>query len=197
MPKLPRSWNTANVLVVLGVLLLGVTFWVPYATASRVARIEGWAEGIARALLTAASDRSDLVLDAPAAADAVRQSLPSNYAHRLHTMPPLSDPPGMRFRGKHYLYLVTRTPLPSGEADPGQPLEVYAWPRSYLAAGRTTFFVPEDAPAAYSHNLAARYRDDEVVPAAGAGRPEHADDDLTSPWRGRDGERWLPLPVKP
>ena len=99
------------------------------------------------------------------------------------------------FADKHNFYMVARTPPDATSAPESTrlPLEVYAWPRRLLGGGRTAFFFSSDGVAAYSRNLVARYAGVEVAPRPGAARPQRPTPP-DRPYRGRDQERWIPLP---
>ena len=169
MSFLRRTWNTANLLVLFGFVALLATFVWPYITASRVARVESWAENIAGSLLAAAIEADGLDLADAGAPDRLLAALPSRpEAERLRPRPPADAgaAAGAYFEGKHYGYAVLRSPAPEG-ATADSPIEVYAWPLSNLGPGRTAFFFSEDATPAYTHNLHTRYRGWQRVPRPG------------------------------
>jgi len=195
MSFLRRTWNTGNILALVGLVALIFTFVWPYVTARRVARVETWAENIAGNLLAAAVAAPLLELADPEAAGSLLTSLEDDSdRERLHPHAP-EDPeaaPGLYFEGKHYAYAVLRTPS-RHETDPDGPLEVYAWPLSNLGPGRTAFFFAQNAPPAYTYNLHTRYNGWTRIPQPGSGRAYDPDDQDTDGYRARDGERWLEL----
>jgi hypothetical protein len=190
-----RTWNTGNILALVGLVALIFTFVWPYVTARRVARVETWAENIAGNLLAAAIAAPSLDLAEPAAATALLSTLEDNSEReRLdpHTPEDPTAAPGLYFEGKHYAYAVLRTPSRNG-VNPDGPLEVYAWPLSNLGPGRTAFFFAQDAPPAYTYNLHTRYNGWARIPQPGSGRAYDPDVHDTDGYRARDGERWLEL----
>ena len=195
MSLFKRTWNTGNLLVLIGFLALLTTFVWPYVTANRVARVESWAESIAGQLLNAAIEDPELDLEATGAAERLLGTLEDSHErNRLRPRPPedSSAAAGAYFEGKHYAYAILRPPV-DPNADPLRPVEVYAWPLSNLGPGRTAFFFSEDATAAYTHNLHTRYRGWERVPQPGSGRAPDPEDLLSGAYRARDGERWMAL----
>jgi len=195
MGFLHRSWNTGNLLVLLGTLALVLTFVWPYLAAERVARIESWAERISRALLQTA-ERTAVAVDEPDAGTTFLTAIENaGYADRLSPLaPPEGLDPGIYFEGKHYYYAVTRAAAdePGAEA----PLEVLSWPRSPLGPTRTVFFFPARNKPSYTHNLRQHYAGLSRVPHAGVARPQVEGDAHNGSYRGRDGEHWIVLPPR-
>jgi hypothetical protein len=200
-----RAPNLANTLFIVGLLLLVLTFLVPSWAARRVARVETRAVVVARALLEAALVRHEVDLDDDerladeltdplrAACRALRQldsDLPTRVRHAG------LDLPGPVFGNRHYLFLLTREPPPT-RPPPGydpearRPLEVYAWPRTLLPPGRSTFFVPEVGRAAFTRNLSIGYKGLDKFPPAGVGRPRDPVRPGARSYRARDDERWI------
>lgn len=209
--------NVGNLLVVLGVGWLGFGFWLPYATADRVFRIESRAADVAAKLCTAAADRErldwsneahrdDLLADVNAARGLDDPT--SSLFLRAATAPKHLRRHCFCFQGKHYYYMVTHPPrrflesnkkiesprkdkLPPEEPPPpiDLPVEVYAWPRKLEGGGRTVFFFPSDASAAFTRNLENRDVGMRRAPHPGDGRVAvelpHGD------YRGQDDQRWI------
>ena len=199
-----RAPNLANILFVVGLLVLVLTFLVPSWSARRVARVETRALVVARALLEAALVRHEVDLADQSLADqlagplraaclALEQpdsDLPAPVPHAG------TDLPGPLFGNRHYLFLLTREPQPSRPPagfDPKarRPLEVYAWPRTLLPPGRSTFFVPEVGRAAFTRNLSISYKGLDKIPAPGIGRPREPARQNARSYRARDDERWI------
>ncbi len=187
-----RTLNLGNTLLLLGCVVLGVTLWVPYATAARVARIERRAEAAARAVCGAATELAPFDLATP---DLAASLLERTEGHDLEVDEEASIA-GQRlvFGAKHYR--IALLPSPEDEAAPDEPpaFEVYAWPRSYLDAGRSVFFFPSRGLPAFSRNLQAGYAGLDPVPAAGCGHPLDHKPAPGQWYRGTDDERWLALP---
>ncbi|MEM7199303.1 MAG: hypothetical protein AAF628_03495 [Planctomycetota bacterium] len=196
MSFIRRNWNLGNLIVVLGVVGLVVTLWVPYITAGRVARIERNAEDHARALLAATLDAAEGAWD-PQATGAVGDL--ASRVPQVAAVPPDAGrtglPAGLYFESKHYLYSVfTRGPDDQIGDDTAAPpaFEVFAWPRSYLGPGRSAFYFPAGGRPAYTRNLKSAYQGFGAPPQPGEGRPR--EDGLSEPdygYHDRLDERWL------
>lgn len=189
-----RTWNTGNLLALLGLVALLLTFVWPYVTARRVARVESWAENIAGALLTASAEADSLDLADAGSTDRLLNALGTSEGERLQPHSP-DDPAaaaGAYFEGKHYAYAVLRLPL-TREPGAASPIEVYAWPLSNLGPGRTAFFFSQDLPPAYTHNLHTRYNGWDRVPTPGSGRAYNVEDQGAGAYRAQDGERWIEI----
>ena len=200
--KIPRALNLGNALVLLGVVALGLSFWIPYATGGAVARVEKRAEKLARALCDTAKATPSLDLADPESSARILATL---SVKRLEPRAAPGALPGkaLLFQGKHYLYMLTRTPREQGHSRnrsmPGSapaqqptaarawrwwwrfadttpvappPFEVYAWPIALLGRGRTVFFTPSDGKAAFCRNLEAFYHGLHDHPHPGAGRQQ-------------------------
>jgi hypothetical protein len=196
-----RNWNVGNLLVLALCAVLGVTLWVPYGTAARTARVEGTGLRLARELLRVAT-AAPFALDGDGAALLDRMA----DGRQLEVVPPsgaagAASRPRLLFASKHYYFCIHESPddwaAPAGP-ERARPIEVYAWPRSFFGPARSAFFLPSDAPAAYTRNLQLGYVGLEVIPVAGSARPVVAPEepeDSWRGWRGRDDGRWLPLPA--
>ena len=194
MSFLAKTWNTGNLLVAIGFVLLALTFVWPWVSSHRVARVEGWAEDISQDLLRTAIDARPLDLRDPSTGEQLLAKLSDRrHAERLRVVTSIDDlPAGVYFEGKHYYYLVTETPLDQASG-PDERVEVYAWPRALLGPSRTAFFFAQSELSTYSRNLRRRYTGLERVPVAGGGRPDRDRDEQTW-YRGEDEERWIDLP---
>lgn len=191
MSFLQRTWNTGNLLVVVGFVVLGLTFVWPWVTSQRVARIEGWAEDISESLLATALAAGD----APTGRHLLESMDDRNRADRLRIFqPPAELPAGIYFEGKHYYYLITSSPV---DTIPGSAVgfEVYAWPQTRLGPSRTAFYFAEGAPPTYSRNLKRRYVGTRRFPRAGDARPRESRNE-ESWYLDRASERWIDLPER-
>lgn len=192
--------NPATWFLLLGVAMLGATLWVPWFTAERTARIERRADAIAELLLAAARDFDGAIDEADAQIVHAR-FLRLALRDQLHTAdlevhePPL---PGtvLTMVNKHYGFHLAVSPLEANViAGRGtQPArEVMAWPLTSTGPGHCAFFHPDDAPRAYSRNLAAGYAglgSRRPIPGRSHRRP-HGLAEVTSYYRSFDDERWI------
>ena len=196
-----RNFNLGNLLVLLSVVGLGVSFWVPYGTAERTARVEGRAGDIAKVILATASAMQPIDLQDPFTR-AVLQArvvkacdawgLPaSNFLQGDQPIEPF-DWPSLVFRGRHYCFQVTVTPADRSAGAAVPPVEVYAWPNNPVGPGHTVFFFPETGEPAFSRNLVANYAAFTRAPRPGAGRHRPLNrESRPEAYRGYDEERWL------
>lgn len=197
------TFNLGNLLVGIGLIGLGGTFFLPTWSADRVVRVEGRAEALARALLAGAAGMEPLDLADPQQIAKLAADLALRYqsfGFPESDLPELvaGPPPTATFQSRHYLLRVVRQPAEAGVdplADTVRPLAVYAWPRSVLPPGRTVFFMPADGIAAYSRNLAADYAGLDHAPPPGAALPaDPAEAQHQATYRSRDNEHWIKLP---
>lgn len=190
----PAGWYT-----LLGVVLLGVTQWIPYGTAQRTARLEQRADEIAALLLEALRPnlrplgRDDMphVL-ATFAALALRDGV---HIGDLETAAPPPDAL-LALRNKHYAFHVAVSPpAPNATVARGteSAYEVLAWPLEAIGPGHCAFFHPDDAQRAYTRNLNASFRGfGKHRPLPGRShRRETTALEVTSFYRSYDDERWL------
>ena len=192
--------NPAGWLVLLGLLLLAFSLWIPWLSASRTTRIESRASGLAEALLEA-SHGFQPPLDAAALACIEGRFYAHASSRGEHTkdLERLPQPPNgalMVIVNKHYAFQLSLSP-PAVDQKFGKhttaALEVTAWPRSAIGPGHCAFFYPENATRAYTRNLRASYAGldaDRPLPGAPHRRPGLGSRRL-SPYPGRDNERWL------
>jgi hypothetical protein len=196
----PGAWFTA-----LGLVLLASTVWVPFQAAERTARVERRADQIAALLLEATARASGATLRAqwdPATVEivlayfhalALREGAFVNDLERLDQ--PLPDSL-LTLQNKHYAFQIAVSPpaakeTPSEDAEPAY--EVTAWPLSPVSPGHCVFFYPENAPRAYTRNLAKGYTglgDQRITPGRGHRRPAQTLE-LRVSYRGLDDERWI------
>jgi hypothetical protein len=221
LPRFLSTLNLGNVLVCAGVGLLAFCFWIPYATAERVHRVETRADSVAATILAVARERQPEFTDPDASARFVAAV---NHARRLDD--PDSSlyvhaeevPAGLQgqclcFRDKHYLFLVVRTPArfrpggreiesPAGKEGPGAvappplpasaaPFEVYAWPGSEDGIAHAVFFHASDARSAFARNLGGRYGGLDKAPRPGDARIRDLPSGAVNGYQGYDGERWI------
>jgi len=102
----------------------------------------------------------------------------------------------LTLQNKHYAFQIAVSPpdpkdTPSADAEPAY--EVTAWPLSAVGPGRSVFFYPENAPRAYTRNLAKGYTgldDRRITPGCGHRRLAQTLE-LRVSYRGLDDERWI------
>ena len=195
-----KSWNLANALVVLGLIALGVSAYLPIASAERVARVESRARVVCDALLVAALEEPPILPgdDLATLTERVRATC-SELGIPESDLPTLDESgPFPVYRTKHYVFRVVdapRDPVRAGHAA-RRPIEVYGWPDTLLPPGRSAFFVPEAGWSAYSRNLSAKYKGFDPAPLGGVGAPRSrtGSNAPASDYRARNNERWLLLP---
>src|SRR5690606_8336812 len=102
------TFNLGNLLVGIGLLGLGATFFLPTWSAERVVRVEGRAEAVARALLAGALSMEPLALDDPQQLEQLAEDLAARYrsfgfpeSDQPELVP--GPPPTATFRSRHYL----------------------------------------------------------------------------------------------
>lgn len=203
--RAPRNFNLGKWLLWAGLIVLGLTFWIPWAVAERTARTEARADSLASMLLQTASAMQPLG-DEPWRFEVLLARLQLLAATRAVFADDLElldgpAPAGVlaTFANKHYLLQLACSP----PADPRQrradstlpqPLEVVAWPREALGPAHAAFFYSEIAEPAFTRNLQKGYH------ARGSSRPlpgqsyrQSADPRAgqVSSYRGLDDEHWL------
>lgn len=112
--------NVGNLLLILGLGALGASFWLPYGTAERVHRIEKRASRFAAKMLEVIATRPEISWQDASA----EQTFAATINEWLNLKDPSSSiylksrqtPARLRgtawwLEGKHYLYMVTTTPV--------------------------------------------------------------------------------------
>ncbi|MHC4513753.1 MAG: hypothetical protein ACYS5W_08640 [Planctomycetota bacterium] len=218
--QLPRTWNIGNVLVVVGVVALGLSFWLPRATAARMHRVEEQAELYARRLCEEAQAMPRLDFENPQAQGKLLERIGGDRL-KLEDTPGQLSGKAFLFSSKHYYFMVTRTPqdqhgaetppavVPDLEPAPGigwrwpwrfaetekpLPFEVYAWPATLIGPGVAVFFHPSDAEPAFCRNLDHTYHGLRRHPLPGKGRKQFEGRirrGMLKWYRGFDDARWL------
>jgi len=196
----PGAWLTA-----LGLVLLASTIWVPFQSAERTARVERRADQIAALLLEATSRASDANVGErwdPATAEIVLAYFHAlamrdgAFVNDLEVLDQAMPDSLLTLQNKHYAFQIAVSPpdpkdTPSADAEPAY--EVTAWPLSAVGPGRSVFFYPENAPRAYTRNLAKGYTgldDRRITPGRGHRRLAQTLE-LRISYRGLDDERWI------
>lgn len=197
----PRASANPMVWLLLGgCLLVALSLWLPWQTAARTARIEARADRIAELLL--AAGRSAPPAEDPATRDlvlarfwrlAVAEGVRVEDVQAVE--PPLPDTL-LVLTNKHYAFQLAWSPLPADAIvarDAVPTREVLAWPLAAVGPAHAAFFHAEDAPRAYTRNLAAGYAGlGERRPPPGAGqRVGPTSLRRWSSYRSRSDERWI------
>lgn len=198
-PRRFGAYNPANWYLLLGLLLLATSLWVPWLTAQRTTRIEKRAEHVCELMNEAVRRLSD----------PFDPALLEHVLARLHALasargvllgdlevvePPLPDLL-LLLRNKHYLFgLAESRPEPNLAVgrDTAPAREITAWPASEIGPGHCAFFHPEDAPRAYTRNLTANYHGTAAWPTPGSSHrsARGGGGDHPRSYRGSDDERW-------
>ncbi|MFY9343285.1 MAG: hypothetical protein WAT39_12385 [Planctomycetota bacterium] len=193
--------NPATWYGLFGVVLLALTLWTPWATAARTTRVEERAQQLA---VACAECLASLAPGNDAAARehflARWQALAAARGAFVGDLEPGAEPAQpsvLLFANKHYAFQVAPSPPPVREpGGPGTlpPLEVIAWPLAAVGPGHCVFFVPSNAPRAYSRNLTAGYAGWHRAPPPGCGhRRAGSANESNLAYRGEDDERWVPF----
>ncbi|MDA0373537.1 MAG: hypothetical protein O2865_07105 [Planctomycetota bacterium] len=193
------GWNLGNALVGLGLVGLGVTLSMPGWSADRVARVESRAEQACRVLATMVADSQRTLPIAPPAFTDEFQAQCRAAGQPESDLPELIAEDPLTFGSRHYLFRVVARELPTRAEGESAPLEVFAWPRTVLPPGRTTFCFPLDGDPVFTRNLAAGYEGLERGPRPGAAlaRGEEQPRRDGVPYRASNDERWLFLKAPP
>tara|TARA_R110002072_G_scaffold100429_3_gene221158 strand:- start:52357 stop:52974 length:618 start_codon:yes stop_codon:yes gene_type:complete len=192
----PAAWYT-----VIGCGLLGLSLAIPWLSASRTARVETRADGVANALLEASQgfeppldDADVLCLLARFYRVAVARGVRVNEVVKVEPTPPGTL---LCLKSKHYGYQLSESPLDAtARAGRGTlaAVEVIAWPLSTVGPGHCVFFYPEGASRAYSRNLRRSYaglgNGERPAPGAAHRRPGLGSVKRTT-YPGNDDERWI------
>jgi hypothetical protein len=160
-----RTWNLGRWLFWCGLVLLGVTFWIPFATARRTARTEERAERITELLLLTASAAQPLDFTDPFTTNVMMARLlclcrcRGVFCDDLEAVTPPAGT-GDRFLlvNKHYVFQVARSPEPhASPVDAIPAVEVLAWPLESAGPGHAAFYCSELGEPAFSRNLLHGY----------------------------------------
>jgi hypothetical protein len=216
--------NVGNILLILGLGILGGSFWLPYATAARVHRIEERASRFAAKILGETVEKTALSWQ-----DAKEQQKfiakinkvlglrgdASSIYLKSHPVPGKLQGKAWWLESKHYLYMLTSTPIaylepedkvierpgpqdppgkteapltPSSDPEPSRT-EVYAWPKTAVSGPTTVFFYCPTGGGAFHRNLAERYLGSSSHPRPGDGFFHHAAP-YGKVYYGFDDQRW-------
>ncbi len=203
---LMRVWNRsavgnpANWYLLLGLVLIAFTLWVPWLTAARTARIEMRADRIAECLL-AASSQQPWPPDAAAREHVLARLLAlaassEVFVGDLELVEPQPAEGLLWLTNKHYAFQLSASPI-DVRATAGRgtvpALEVIAWPLADAGPAHSCYYYPENASRAYTRNLTANYVGwQEARPAPGAGqRRSQAMLDGQVAYRSEGDERWV------
>ncbi|GAB4143579.1 MAG: hypothetical protein Fur0037_11230 [Planctomycetota bacterium] len=196
-----RNRNPAQWLLTVGLIGLGLTFWIPWAVAARTARTEGRADALCSLFLAVFSEFLDArTLDRAALETALARvqrlaAARGVFADDLELQDRADGGFLALFANKHYLFGIAKSPPADQRAPVGNlppPIEVLAWPRESTGPAHAVFFDSQIADAAFTRNLEAGYRGAERMPSPGAGhRPSDPRAGFGFDYRGTDDERWL------
>ena len=192
--------NPAAIYIMIGLLLLAFSLFIPWLSASRTTRVELRASGLAEALLDATHGFAPPLDNAALAAIEGRFfALAKSRGEYTADLERVASPPEgalLCLINKHYAFQLSESP-PAVDQRPGKDtiaaLEVTAWPRRSIGPGHCAFFYPDNALRAFTRNLRASYAGlgaDRPTPGAPHRRPGLGSRRL-SPYPGRDSERWL------
>lgn len=188
----PATWYAA-----VGFVLIAITLWLPWFTASRTARVEHRADQLAELCLVAAGSMELPADDATLAHFFARwlrlADAAGVFTGDLEPLPSEGDGIAL-FANKHYLFQLAGSPPPAlatATPDLPAPLEVVAWPASAAGPGHSAFFHPAGAGRAFTRNLTRNYHGFKLRPAPGCGhrRLGPSNESLLA-YRGQDDERW-------
>jgi hypothetical protein len=198
-----QAWrNPATWYGLAGAALIAASLWTPWWSASRTARVESRADRIADLLLQAVPDGArldaagcDHVLArffALADADGV-------FFADLERVEPPPEGTLLCLVNKHYAFHLAVSPIPADVTagrDTTPSLEVLAWPLAVTSPGHSVYFYAEDAPRAYTRNLAkitsgfVALEKQRPLPGVGQ-RPFTGAADGARSYRGITEDRWI------
>lgn len=199
----PGWSNPAAWWVTVGLVLLGVSFWIPWASAARTTRIELRADAVAAELQVVLWQVAGI--DGAAAFDAAAREvvlarlirLGGSRGVHVADLEAVETPPAgvlLALRSKHYAFQVTGSPPAANERSGARTVpavEITAWPLESGGPAHCSFFYPGNAARAYSRNLRKRYAGFEHRPLPGAShRRQDADRDPTN-YSSFDDELWI------
>lgn len=181
-----------------GLLACGASVGAPWLSATRAARVEARSSELTTCLAEAVVDAArhgapdlELVFARAIALATSRQVFVADLEPQ-----PAAVVDGLLFANKHYLFRVgpvAPDPAQRHPADAQPAYEVLAWPIDADSAGHAMFFAAEDAPRAYTRNLAYGHRGrDDRMPLPGHGRRRAATEfDRTYAYRSVGDDRWI------
>lgn len=191
----PATWYT-----IVGVIMLGVSIWVPFLTAERTARVEQRAEQIAARLIEAVQSLpyglDDTALEVALARFYALAARDGVFINDLEVLEPALPATLLTLQNKHYAFhLAISPPDPAAivGSDAQPDYEVVAWPLSSVGPGHCVFFCPDNAARAYTRNLSAGYAGlgaHRPSPGRCHRRPAQGLQSMTS-YRAIDDERWI------
>lgn len=199
----PGWSNPAAWYVVAGLILLAVSFWIPWASASRTTRIELRADEVAGLLQTAlrevtgidGGDGFDAATGEIVLARAFRLGLARGaYVSDVEFVDPRPAGVLLALRSRHYAFQVTESPpAPNDRTGRGAvpALEVTAWPLRNGGPGHCSFFYPDNAARAYSRNLRQSYAGFDHRPPPGKSHRRQDADRTPANYSSFDDELWL------
>lgn len=198
----PGFWhNPVRWYLLGGTGLLGLSVWLPWFTAARTARVEMRAEHVGELLLEAVANQP-LGLDAAAVEHVWARFQALALAHDAflgdleRVEPPLPDTL-LTLRSKHYAFHLAATPPEAGAPvgrDTVPALEVMAWPLEVVGPAHSVYLYAENAPRAYTRNLASGYHgldNDRPPPGVGQRRVTGNFFDRARSYRAASDERWI------
>lgn len=194
--------DVGNALVLLGLVALVVSSFMPMLSGQRVARVENRALEVAQSMLLTLPDGEQLGTWGESDWAKWIEVLRAECASRGQPASDLPAPMGTSSEvptlgNRHYLFRILRRPPPATELEPVEPLpsvfEVFAWPRSLSPPGRSVFCLARDQSPVYTRNLIATYNGLDAAPSPGAAvpRPDSENPEVDSSYRSVDGERWI------
>lgn len=190
----PAAWYT-----LVGLGLLSATLYVPWLTAERTARAERRAERLGARLLGVVTE-----FDQPLEPESMPTILArwamacerdGDYTADLDVI--AADGAGVLLVAvnKHYVFQLAESPPPQQfrTGTGSMPAyEVVVWPRDQTGPGHAAYFLPSNAPRAYTRNLTALYAglDRRPLPGSGHSVPYIGRHEQWH-YRSANDERWI------
>lgn len=189
----PMRWH-----LLAGLMACGASVGAPWLSATRAARVEGRSSELTTCLADAMVEAARHGAPDPDWLYARACALATSQQVFVADLEPHAAAPAgsMLFANKHYLFRVgpvAPDPAQRHLADTRPAYEVLAWPIDADSAGHAMFFAAEDAPRAYTRNLALGHQGlDERMPLPGHGRRRAATEfDRTYAYRSVGDDRWI------
>lgn len=189
----PMRWHLA-----LGVAACAVSVAAPWLAAQRAARVESRSAALTDCLAAAIQAATR---DGPADPEHVYArtcalALAGQVFAADLELRAESPAAGVLLANKHYLFRANPTaadPARRHASDAVPAHEVLAWPIDTASAGHAMFFAAEDAPRAYTRNLAYGHQGTgDREPAPGHGRRRAATEfDQNHAYRSIGDDRWI------